>query len=297
MPWSWLNNEYSIHQVQHHPKINSLQLPASFPLPARFPSLGGWCFTQLSTFPQLQVNQWIECQLPLHHPPNWLLRSTPPILVDHSLQVHLQTCSITASQCISEFTQSWSPIASPTSLNHDLQVHLHTRSIVGSQWISKLALSRPPSASLSSLDFGLQVHLQTRLIMASECISEFTQSCPPSASLSSLNLGLQVHLSTRPITPSKYIVNERWQVHGDTGVMELYCATGSTYSGNPRVDRHHLIVILSGSAQLRWFSRLGSIISSHFLPRLIELELFVLTNSVSMSEEVWRNVNGGITAI
>jgi len=35
MPWSWLNTEYSIHQVQHHPKIDSLPLPASFPLPAR----------------------------------------------------------------------------------------------------------------------------------------------------------------------------------------------------------------------------------------------------------------------
>jgi len=35
MPWSWLNTEYSIHQVQHHRKIDSLPLPASFPLPAR----------------------------------------------------------------------------------------------------------------------------------------------------------------------------------------------------------------------------------------------------------------------
>jgi len=42
---------YSIHQVQHHPKIDSL------PLPASFSSLGGCCCTRLSTFAQFQMNQ------------------------------------------------------------------------------------------------------------------------------------------------------------------------------------------------------------------------------------------------
>ena len=69
-------------------------------------------------------------------------------------------------------------------------------------------------------------------------------------------------------------------MYGDTGVTEVDWATGSTYSGNPVVDRHHLIFISSGSTQLRAFSRPGSIISSHFLPTLLELELFFLTNSV-----------------
>jgi len=159
--------------------------------------------------------------------------------------VHLQTRSITASQCISEFTQSRSPIASPTSLDH-----------------------------------GLKVHVQTPSISASECISEFTRFWPPSASLSSLYLGLQVHLSNRSITACKYIVNERRQVYGDTGVMEVDRATGSTYSGAPWVARHLLIFISSGSTQLRGFSQPGSIISSHYLPRLLELEPFLLTNSV-----------------
>jgi len=72
---------------------------------------------------------------------------------------------------------------------------------------------------------------------------------------------------------------------------------GSTYSGDPGVDRHHLIFISSGSTQLRGFSRPGSIISSHFLPRLLELEPFFLTNSVWMSREVRRNVDGGLTAV
>jgi len=83
MPWSSLNTEYGIHQVQHHPKIDSL------PLPASSPSLGRCCSAELSTFPQLQVNQWIESQLPLRLPASGPLPSTPPILLDHSRQVHL----------------------------------------------------------------------------------------------------------------------------------------------------------------------------------------------------------------
>jgi len=100
-------------------------------------------------------------------------------LDDHSLQVHLQTCSITASKCISKL--------------HDLslQMHLQTRSITASKcisefnlisaskYISELARSRTSSASLSSLDLSLQVHL-----------------------LVELDLGLQVHLQTHSIAAS-----------------------------------------------------------------------------------------------
>jgi hypothetical protein len=161
--------------------------------------------------------------------------------------LHLQTPSITASKCISEFTQSQSRIASPNSLDHGLEVHLQTHSITDSQCISKLAQSRPPSESLSSLDLGIQVHLQTRSIRASEWISEFTRSWPPMVSLSSLDLGLQVHVSARSITASKYIVIERRRVYGDTGVTEVDCATGSSFLGVPRVDKHHLILISSSS--------------------------------------------------
>ena len=128
MPWSWLDTEYCIHQVQHHSRIDSL------PHPSSFSSLGGCRCTQLSTFPQLQVHQWIESQLPSRLPPNRPLPSTPPISLDHSLQVHLQSRSITASQCMSEFT------------------------IMASKCISKLARSPPPSSSLHSLDHGCHVH-------------------------------------------------------------------------------------------------------------------------------------------
>jgi len=55
---------------------------------------------------------------------------------------------------------------------------------------------------------------------------------------------------------------------------------GGTYSGDPGVERHYLIFNSFGSTLLRGFSRPGSIISSHFLPRLPELEQFILTNSV-----------------
>jgi len=96
--------------------------------PRHIPTVWSWLTDQLSLAPGAPP-------IGRDQPPP----STPPILLDHSLQVHLQTCSITVSECISESTRSW-----------------------------------PPSASLSSLD--LQVHLQTCSVTASECISDFTRS-------------------------------------------------------------------------------------------------------------------------
>jgi len=120
----------------------------------------------------------------------------------------------TASKYSSNLTWSWPPSASPNSLDHSLQVYLQTRSITASKCISKLAQSQPGSVSPNSLDYSLQV----RAITASNCISEFTRSWPPSASLSSLHLGLQVHISTRSIMASRYIINVRRRVYGDSGV-------------------------------------------------------------------------------
>ena len=94
-----------------------------------------------------------------------------PISLDHGVQVHLQTRSITASMCIS-----------PISLSHGVQAHLQTRSITA----SKFALSWPPSA-----------YLQTRSITA----SKFARSQPSSVSPNPLDYGLQV----RKITALKYI--------------------------------------------------------------------------------------------
>ena len=166
--------------------------------------------------------------------------------------MHLQTRSITASQCISEFM------------------------ITASKCISKLARLRPRS----SHDYVVQMLLQTRSITASNCITNLARSRPQSASPISLDHGLQVHHSTRSITASKYIMIERRRVYGDRGVTEPDRATGRTYSGDPGVDRHHLIFISPGSMQLRRFSRPVRIISYHFLPRLLELERFFLTTSV-----------------
>jgi len=152
--------------------------------------------------------------------------------------VHLQTRSVTASECISkldrsrppsassEFTLSRPPSASPNLLDHGLQVYLQTRSITA----CKFARSWPPSASPNSLDPGFHVHLQTRSIPASKCISEFIRSPSPSAS------------QTRSI---KYIFKERRRLYGDTGVTEVDRVTGSISSADPGVDRHHLISISS----------------------------------------------------
>jgi hypothetical protein len=135
--------EYSIHQVKHtpstaytekcihrvlrHPIINCLLLPAGFSSRRRP------CCTQLSTFPQLQVNKWIESQLPARLPPdlpapNWLSQSTPPFLQDYVHKVHLKARSITASKRITKLAQLW-----PHSSHHDrLQVHLQTGTITAS---------------------------------------------------------------------------------------------------------------------------------------------------------------------
>jgi len=94
--------------------------------------------------------------------------------------------------------------------------------------------------------------------------------------------------------------------------------TGSIYSGDPGVDRHHVIFISSyhttklhtlsfqtfglthsfrGSTQLRRSSWPGSIISSHPHPTLLEPEPLILTNSIWMSREVPWSVVGGLSDI
>ena len=89
------------------------------------------------------------------------------------MQLYLQSRSITASK----FARSWPPQGiSPNSLDHGLQVHLQTHSITASQCISKLSRSRPPTIFPNTLDCGLPVHLQACSIIASECVSQFTRS-------------------------------------------------------------------------------------------------------------------------
>ena len=201
--------------MHHDAKIHCLLLPACFS------SVGGCCCTQLSSFPQSQVNQWIESQLLLCLPPNQPTPSTPPISLDHSLQVHVQTRSITASMCTSNLARSRPPSASVSSLNLGLQVHLQTHRITSSQCISKLAQSRPHSGSLSSLNLSLQLHLQPRSVLGSQFISILARSRPRSASLSSLDPGLQLHRQTCSITASMYTCKQQRRLYGDTGVTEV----------------------------------------------------------------------------
>jgi len=151
--------------------------------------------------------------------------------------VYFQTRTITASK----FARSRPQSASPNSLDHGLQVHLSTSSITASQCISKLARSWPPSVSPDSLDYGLQVHM----IMPFKCISKLARSWPPSASLSSLNLSLQVHLHTRSITASKCISEftqspspSASQTRSIKGVTEVDRVTGSIYSADRSQSRY-----------------------------------------------------------
>jgi len=116
-----------------------------------------------------------------------LARSRPPSasphLLDHGLQVHLQTCSITAAKWISILAPLWPPIrtimaskfTSPNLLNHSLQVvspnlldyGFQIGTIMGSKWVSKLARSWPGSVTLSSLDRQFLVHLE--LLSSTPC--------------------------------------------------------------------------------------------------------------------------------
>jgi len=150
-----------------------------------------------------------------------------------------------ASKCISKLARSQPPSVSLNSLNYCLQV----RSITASKCISKLAGLRPPSASPNLLDYSLR----TRLDSASKCISKLARSRPPSISPNSLDYGLQVSTITatkcisnfaRSQPPSKSLRNHGG-VYRDTVVTEVERVTGSKYSADPGVDRHHLISISS----------------------------------------------------
>jgi len=247
--------EYSIHRVQ---QTMSTAYTAYCVIPRSTVScsqpvshlLADHVCTQFSTFPQLWVNQWIESQLPLRLPPelpspdwpppdwpplDWPPPSTPPISLDHGLQVHLRTRSIAASKSISKLARLLPPSASLNLLDYGLQVHHPIRSITVSKWISNLAWIWPPC----SHHHCLQVHLQICSIRASKCISKLVRLRPPG----SHDQGLQVHPQTRSLTASKYILKERRRVYWDTGVTEVDRVTGSIYSADPGVDRHHLISI------------------------------------------------------
>ena len=242
----------SDHQVLHTASIASSQVWMSLP-PSHI--LISWRMLYSTLYIPHSHNHELTI--------NWSFSSHHASLLIYRLQVLLQSWSIMASKCISQHALLWPPSASLSSLDLSLQEHLQTRSITASRCISEFTWLWPPGASWIWLDHGIQVHLQTRWIMASMCISGITRSQPPSASrswldrglqvrlqtrlwspnasLSSLDLGHQVHLITRAIMASKFIFHEEWEVYGNTAVTAVDWVTGSIYSGDPGVDRHHLI--------------------------------------------------------
>ena len=92
-------------------------------------------------------------------------------------------------------------------------------------------------------------------------------------------------------------------MYGDTGVTEVASVTGSIYSADPGVDRHYLISISSNHTMkihtlsflnfaltctvhhivdprnCMGSSMLGSIISSHLIPMLLEPKTLLLSVS------------------
>ena len=145
--------EYYIHRLWHHPKINCLLLSASLSSFAK-----PYC-TPVSTFAQFWLNQSIESQLLSRFSPvqttfsDWPPPSTSPILLDHGLQVHLHTPSITASQCIWKLAQ----LRAASSHHHSRQVHCQFCSITVSMCISKLPRLQPSTVSLMAHSYNHQV--------------------------------------------------------------------------------------------------------------------------------------------
>ena len=98
---------------------------------------------------------------------------------------------ITTSEYISEFTRTWPPCPSPSSLTYGLGVHFSVQSLSVTNCIFKLTKSQTQSGSLCSIDPGLQVHVQACSIMASQYISDGTQPRSPIVSPNLLDHGLR----------------------------------------------------------------------------------------------------------
>jgi len=221
MSRSWVDTEYSIHWVQHPPKIVCVPFILrilSWPLNVASASGVPPC-TIYRHQPALHESPKIKspCYIPTVASQltdetsfstlgtvHWLPRCTS----SNSLNCGLQVRTIMPSKTISKLTL----LLPPNSLNHGLQVYLQTRLITASKCISKFTQSQSRSASLSSLDQGRQVYLQISLITTSKCISKLGRSQPWTVSMSSLDRHSQAHLQFLPSTTcsqSRYTVC-RW---------------------------------------------------------------------------------------
>jgi len=176
----------SSHRVQHTPSTVSTQdwlysiglMITSWPLNVALPS--GVPPFQIDRH-QPALHERSNIKSPCHIPPvasqltdEWsqaprhavhrLPQSTWLIWINHSLQVHLETHSITTSRCMSKHTLSRPQSASPMSLDHSLQLYLWTHTIT----TCKFPRSLPPHTSPHFLEHSLQLSLYTCTIMASK---------------------------------------------------------------------------------------------------------------------------------
>jgi len=174
MPWSWgdtkysIHREYSIHRVQHPPKIvclPSILMIRCWPLnvasasgippktidrhqPALHESSKGKLHCHIPTVVTEQTDESsLRTRPAVHRQP----LSTGAISLCHSPQVHVQSHSITASKCITTVARS----GHLCSHDHGLKVHLQTRLITSSKCIPKLALSWSPPAAANTPNYGL----------------------------------------------------------------------------------------------------------------------------------------------
>ena len=158
--------EYSIHRIQHTPKIVGLPFILIIKCwPLNVASASGVPPYMIDHHQRpLNANSNVKSHSHRCELTNWWNDSQHPALRP-----------LTASKYSSKLTRLWPP----SSHDHGIQVH-----------ISKLARSQPPSVSPNWLDYGLQLCT----IMASKCIYTLAWSWPPSASPNSLDHSLQVYL-------------------------------------------------------------------------------------------------------
>lgn len=177
---STVNIEYSIHQAQH---IQSTAYPVYYILPrwtvsccraVSHPSADHVVLNARNSHNYMLPN---ESSLSSHC--TSLLTISLPI---DRLHAPLQSRTIMASNCISNFSQSQPACLSLNLHHHGVPVRM-TMAIKNSH----LARLWPSSASLFSLNHNLQVYLQSRIIMA----SKLAQSQYPSVSPNPHNYGTQ----------------------------------------------------------------------------------------------------------
>ena len=158
-----------------------------------------WTTTSRLITCRLIASRWRASKF--SYDPDWSWPpSASPNLPDHGLQVYLQSCFITASKCISQFTQSRPRSASPRVLNDSLQLHLQTCSSTALKLMTEFTWSRSQTECPKTLDPSHQV----RTSIALQVSSTLARLWPRSASLSSLTFGLQMHLQSCLLMASKF---------------------------------------------------------------------------------------------